>query len=186
MKKKIILIIMFLFAAVPAFAQTETSPKLIGVNGGVGLPFEVYDLEAMGINIHLGFDYAHPVKNNLAVGFYLNLGGGVMGALHPYSEYDRYYYPFRFSAGLLAEIGDLQKRPFILGVAPCTGMGFVDMDLFIPLEIRFGRFITDNWYIVAELTYGISLAHETAYLEPSIRVGYNFGRKSGKKQSEAK
>ncbi len=56
------------------------------------------------------------------------------------------------------------------------------MDLFLPMEIRFGRFITDNWYIVAELTYGISLAHETVYLEPSIRVGYNFGRKNSGKE----
>jgi hypothetical protein len=39
MKKKIILVVMLLFTVVPVFAQTETSPKLIGVNGGIGLPF---------------------------------------------------------------------------------------------------------------------------------------------------
>ena len=164
-----------LLLSIPAFAQTEELPKLLGMDVGVALPAEIYDLEAIGFNLHVGFDYAYPITDTFALGFYISLGGGVIGAVHPYSEYDRYYYPFRFSAGLLMEIGELRQKPFIFGVGPCTGLGFVDMDLFLPLDIRFGRFVSEHWYIVAELTYGHSLAHETVYIEPSIRVGYNFG-----------
>lgn len=51
------------------------------------------------------------------------------------------------------------------------------MDMALPVEIRFGKYITDRWYIMGELTYHVSLAKETATLEPAIRVGYNFGRK---------
>ena len=173
---RIIYIIMMVLLSFPAFAHAEDLPKLIGMDVGVALPAEIYDLEAIGFNLHLGFDFAYPVTDTFAMGFYLSLGGGVIGAVHPYSEYDRYYYPFRFSGGLLMEIGELRQRPFIFGVGPCAGMGFVDMDLILPWEIRFGRFVTDRWYVLAELTYGVSLAHETVYIEPSIRVGYNFGR----------
>lgn len=51
------------------------------------------------------------------------------------------------------------------------------MDMALPVEIRFGKYITDRWYIMGELTYHVSLAKETATLEPAIRFGYNFGRK---------
>ena len=51
------------------------------------------------------------------------------------------------------------------------------MDMVLPVEVRFGKFITDRWYIMGELTYHLSLANETACIEPAIRVGYNFGRK---------
>ena len=47
----------------------------------------------------------------------------------------------------------------------------------LPIEVRFGKYITDKWYIMGELTYHASLANETASLEPAVRVGYNFGRK---------
>ena len=73
--------------------------------------------------------------------------------------------------------GDLQDKPWLIGVAPCTGFGLYDTDLVLPVEVRFGKYITDRWYIMGELTYHVSLANETATLEPAIRVGYNFGRK---------
>ena len=57
------------------------------------------------------------------------------------------------------------------------GFGLYDMDMVLPVEVRFGRYITDRWYIMGELTYHFSLAGETACLEPAIRVGCNFGRK---------
>lgn len=55
---------------------------------------------------------------------------------------------------------------------------YVDMDLVLPIEVRFGRVFSNNWYVMGELSYGISLAKETRCIEPSIRVGYNFGNKS--------
>jgi hypothetical protein len=80
----------------------------------------------------------------------------------------------------MMQIGDLQNKPYLLGVAPFTGFGLYDNDMVLPVEVRFGRYITDRWYIMGELTYHVSLAAETATLEPAIRVGYNFGRKQRK------
>ena len=174
--RKLIMIFIMLIFSVPAFAQSHDLPKLRGMNGGLGIPFEIQDLEAAGLNVNLSFDYAQPISDNFALGFYIGLGGGFMGAIHPYSKYDRFYYPFKFSAGVLMEVGELRQRPFLFGVGPCTGLGYVDMDLILPWEIRFGRFVSERWYVMVELTYGVSLAHETVYIEPSVRVGYNFGR----------
>ena len=80
------------------------------------------------------------------------------------------------------QIGDLTNKPYLLGVAPATGLGFYDMDLVLPIDVRFGKYITDRWYIMGELTYHISLADETATIEPAIRVGYNFGKKIKEKR----
>ena len=62
--KRIVLIAMMMFClpammlfCTPASAQTEKPSKLIGMSGGLGLPMETYDLEAVGMNIHLSFDY---------------------------------------------------------------------------------------------------------------------------------
>ncbi len=172
----LLIVPVMMFLGVPAFAQTDAPPTLKGLSGGLALPIEIQDLNAVGMDIYLGFDYAKPLSDTFALGFYLTAGGGFMGAIHPYSKYDRFYYPFKFSAGLLMEIGELRNHPFIFGVGPCTGIGFVDMDLILPWEFRIGLFVSDHWYVMAELTYGVSLAHETVYIEPSIRVGYNFGR----------
>jgi hypothetical protein len=56
------------------------------------------------------------------------------------------------------------------------------MDMVLPVEVRFGKFITDRWYVTGELTYHVSPARETAVIEPAVRVGYNFGRKTKAKQ----
>lgn len=74
------------------------------------------------------------------------------------------------------QIGDLKNRPWLLGVAPCTGFGLYDMDMTLPVEVRFGKFLTDRWYLMGELNYHASIGSETACIEPAIRVGYNFGR----------
>ena len=86
--------------------------------------------------------------------------------------------PFwRLNTGLMMQIGNPEDKPWLVGVAPCTGFGLYDLDMTLPMEVRFGKYITDRWYIMGELTYYISLAGETVTLEPAVRVGYNFGRK---------
>jgi hypothetical protein len=171
--KKIFLFAIALIISAQTFAQHN---GLKGLNVGVGVPFECYDLKAAGADLHIGFDRAYPISDQFALGFYLSGGGGVLGAFHPYNEYDRVYSMIKLSAGLMMEIGDLDDKPFLLGVSPCLGVGLLDMDLVLPIEIRFGR-VLNNWYVMGELTYGCSLAHETVGFEPCIRVGYNFGNK---------
>ena len=109
-------------------------------------------------------------------------GGGFLGTFKPYNEYDKYSAVIKLSAGLLMEFGDINNKPFILGIGPGTGLGYVDMDLVLPIEFRFGRQFSNNWYIMGELVYGVSLAKETRCIEPAIRVGYNFGHKAKKKK----
>ena len=157
MKKSILIALALVFSAV-ASAQNE-GRVLKGMSIGVGVPIEFRDLKAAGANLHIGYDCAF------------------LGAFKPYNEYDRFYSMFKLSAGLLMEIGDLDERPYLVGVGPCTGIGFLDMDMILPIEFRFGRFISKNWYVMGEVVYGYSLAGETASIEPSIRVGYNFGQR---------
>lgn len=188
--KKIMIVTLFLLISATLSAQTAGNENaaessrdhtwLIGFDGGLGMPMEFYDLEAVGMDGHLSFDFAYPVKDNLAVGFYFTFGVGFLSRVHPYSPYDQFFTPFKINAGLMMEIGDLKNKPFLLGFAPCAGLGFVDMDLVLPVEIRFGRFFYGNWYLMSSVTYGISLAKETAYFEPAIIIGYNFGHKKRK------
>ena len=116
------------------------------------------------------------------MGFYISGGGGFLGTFKPYNEYDKYYAVIKVSAGLLMEFGDLNDKPFIVGIGPCSGISYVDMDLVLPIELRFGRVFSNNWYVMGELVYGYSLAKETRCIEPAIRVGYNFGYKKKSKK----
>jgi hypothetical protein len=166
-----------------AFAQEKAErdyTTLKGLSFGIGLPFECRDLPGMGATLNIGYDCAYPVNDRFAMGFYLTGGGGFWGEYKRYSSVDHCHVTFRLTAGLMMQIGDLANRPFLLGVAPCTGFGLYDTDMVLPVEVRFGKYVTDRWYVMGELTCHASLAGETATVEPAVRVGYNFGRKSRK------
>ena len=169
--KKSILVAIAWVCSVMAFAQNG---GLKGVNVGLGAPMEFSDLKAAGVSLHVGFDRAYPLSDEFALGFYLDAGGGALWELHPQYQYDNVFSMFKLSAGLLMEFGKLDERPFLLGVGPCTGLGFLDMDMILPIEVRFGRVISKHWYVMGELVYGHSLAGETISLEPAIRLGYKF------------
>ena len=144
---------------------------------GVGLPFECKDLPGAGLTANIGYDCAYTINDRFALGFYLTGGGGFWGEFRKYSNVDHFHVAFRLTAGLMMQIGDPKAKPWLLGVAPCTGFGLYDHDVVLPVELRFGKFINDRWYIMGELTYHASLAAETVTIEPAIRVGYHFGRK---------
>ena len=175
-KKKSIILVMALIVSAMAFAERDYK-TLKALSFGVGLPFEMRDLPGAGLTANIGYDCAYPVNDHFAMGFYLTGGGGFWGEFEKYSDIDHFHPVFRLTAGLMMQIGNPQNKPWLVGVAPCTGFGLYDMDMVLPVEVRFGKFITDRWYIMGELTYHVSLAGETATLEPAIRVGYNFGRK---------
>ena len=174
--KKSIILVMALIVSAMAFAERDYK-TLKGFSFGVGLPFEMRDLPGAGLIVNIGYDCAYPVNDRFAMGFYLTGGGGFWGEFKKYSDVDHFHPVFRLTAGLMMLIGNPQNKPWLVGVAPCTGFGLYDLDMVLPVEVRFGKFITDRWYIMGELTYHVSLAGETATLEPAIRVGYNFGRK---------
>ena len=177
--KKLVLVVILLAMNVLAFAQNNTArdyKTLKGLSFGVGIPFECRDLPGAGASLNLGYDCAYPINDHFALGFYLTGGGGFWREFQQYSNIDNQHIVFRLTAGLMMQMGDLNNRPYLLGVAPCTGFGLYDMDMVLPIEVRFGRYVTDRWYVIGELTYHYSLANETVCIEPAIRIGYNFGR----------
>lgn len=177
MKRTIILALSLIISTI-TLAQNSKQAQLKGFNFGVGIPIECFDLKAVGFNFHIGGDFAYPVSDKFAMGFYISGGGGFLGSFKPYNEYDKYYPVIKLSAGLLMEFGDLNNKPYIVGIGSGTGLGYVDMDLVLPIELRFGRMFSNHWYVMGELVYGYSLAKETRCIEPAIRVGYNFGHKA--------
>jgi len=179
--KKRLLILIAVMCGMTAFAKNDSTstrihPVLKGLSFGPDIPIECRDIKAAGLDMYIGFDAAYPVTQNLALGFYINGGGGFLGEFKHVYDADNYYGSFKLTAGLMMEIGDRAQKPFLVGICPATGFGLLDMDLVLPLEVRFGRFILDKWYIMGELTYNISLANETVSIEPAIRIGYNFGK----------
>ena len=176
--KRTFILALALIISIITFAQNSNRTRLKGLNFGVGIPIECYDLKAAGFNFHIGGDFAYPVSDKFAMGFYISGGGGFLGSFKPYNEYDKFYSAIKVSAGLLMEFGELNDKPYIVGIAPGTGLGYVDMDLVLPIELRFGRMFSNHWYVMGELVYGYSLAKETRYFEPAIRIGYNFGHKA--------
>lgn len=186
--KKLFIFTLVLLCSGAVFSQNATTefPRLKGLNIGIGIPVECYDLKAAGTNIHIGGDFAYPVNDKFAMGFYISGGGGFLGTFKPYNEYDKFSSVIKLSAGLLMEIGNLKNQPYILGIGPGAGLEYVDMDLVLPIEVRFGRVFANNWYVMGELSYGISLANETRCIEPSIRVGYNFGHKARSRKNASR
>ena len=176
--KKPVLIVMLLLTNLLAFAQYDTRDytTLKGMSVGVGFPFECRDLPGAGLSFNLGYDCAYPIGDHFAVGYYLTGGGGFWGEFKQYSDIDNRHVVFRLTAGLMMQMGDLEDRPYLFGVAPFTGFGLYDMDMVLPIEVRFGKYVTDRWYLMGELTYHHSLSKETFCIEPAIRIGYNFGR----------
>ena len=191
MRRKSIILVIALMVSAMTFAQQPTANSqqptadyttLKGLSFGAGIPIEMRDLPGAGMTFNIGYDCAYPVNDHFAMGFYLNAGGGFWGEFKQYSTVDHFHPVFRLTAGLQMAFGDLQNKPWLIGVAPCTGFGLYDVDMVLPIEVRFGKYITDRWYVMGELTYHASLANETATIEPAIRFGYNFGRKIKQKK----
>ena len=77
--------------------------------------------------------------------------------------------------------GDLRNRPYIIGIAPFTGIGICGKKAsdhllpYLPAEVRFGRVLSDNLYITGNLNIGVSGL--VLMFEPGISIGYNFGHR---------
>ena len=160
---------------IPAVTPKPTKPTkpqpLYGVNLGLGLPIESSRIcSGAGLDFQAGFDFAYPLRSNFAIGCYASIGGGFTGGSG--GSYTYTGGMFKFSAGLLMEIGDLNYRPFIVGFSPCIGYGISHAVSYVPIELRFGRFISDNWYMMGDLVLGFG---EGFCFEPTFRVGYKFG-----------
>ena len=152
------------------------NPMMIGGELGLGLPMEFGNGAGAGLDFQVGFDFAYPLSDNFAIGFYTSLGGGFTGGdYYGYGSGGAYFGgEFKWTVGLLMEMGDLDDRPFLLGIAPCTGFGFTYPTQFVPAEIKFGRVFSNNMYITGNLSLGIPI-EGMFFMEPAVHIGYNFG-----------
>ena len=155
----------------------------VGINGTIGLPMSIgtayyseysggswrnYSMDAFGfgMNIKLGVDFAYPI------GAYFNIGGGF--GMVPIQNDLITDGAFDFKAGVLMLAGDVNDRPFIIGLSPCIGFGFNPLSRYVPFEVRFGRVIKKHLYITGNLNMGIPIEGGFV-LEPGIAIGYHFG-----------
>ena len=175
--------------------KKDGAPSLLGLNLGVGAHLGTCSSggdvnepikKGAGIDFQFGFDFAYPIKDNFALGFYISAGAGFAEIYTWYNDVLFQAYRssvYKLSAGLLMEFGNLRKNPFVLGISPCAGFGEWDHMwglTMIPIELRFGRVFSNNWYLVGECVLnvdGFNGGYYVFYIEPSIRVGYNFGNK---------
>lgn len=182
--------------AKPIQQPTNTSRKaFFGLNVTFGVPMTMpyyyggygsWDNIGAGITPKLGMDIAWPLSNTFALGFYLNAGPNFTWNDHYSSFYDSYgylhttYYSsfemgFDVKIGLLIFAGDIINRPFIFGIAPCTGFNMTTYQSYLPLELRFGRVLGKRFYITGNLNMGIPI--DGAFMiEPGIAFGWRLGK----------
>ena len=175
----------------------------VGLNGTVGFPIGMYNASSysysqsyydpytdsyvyssansnnssmdLGMNLKFGVDFAWPVADRFAIGVYTMIGGGPSMSLGN-SGVDVFSGGMDFKVGLFMLAGDVNNRPFIIGIAPCTGFAMTAKNGYVPLEFRFGRVIKKHLYISGNLTFGVPLSGSFT-IEPAITLGYHFGDK---------
>lgn len=171
----------------------------VGLNLTLGVPmtldyygYSYYESFGAGLGLKLGLDCAWPISDRFALGFYMNVGPNFTWNYYVDNrDYDyEYYYEsygltvgFDVKIGLLLLAGDLNTKPFIIGIAPCTGFNATtDFQYFIPVELRFGRVLSKHFYMTGNLNIGAIPLDGTFMIEPSITFGYHFGDKIKKKR----
>ena len=132
----------------------------------------------IGVNLKFGIDFAYPITDKFGMGAYMNIGGGpgfsLDGSAFIGGNVD-------FKVGLLMLAGDVNDRPFIIGLAPCTGFGMAitgtaaEVD-YVPFEIRFGRVTKKHLYVTANVNIGVPI-EGIVMIEPGMTIGYHFGDK---------
>lgn len=193
--KKIFLLSVLAFLTASAFARTgddwtEGPNRFLGLNATITSPIAGYHnpdyrVEAYGSEIKIGVDCAYRIADRFALGFYVAIGGGPVFSKRVWAS-DNFVDPngikpgFDLRAGVLMLVGDLAEKPFIIGVAPCTGFGMFNPNIYLPVEARFGRELGKGFYLTGNLTVGVPLAYHDGtesyyFIEPAVSIGYNFG-----------
>lgn len=157
-------------------------PIFLGLNGSIGgsdnFKASYFPDTTISSNYGLvggiGLDFAYPLSNKLALGLYFN-------AEFSY-EITNDFFLCGAKFGILMLIGDIEDKPFILGIAPSTGIKYWRSynDILLPFEVRFGRVINNNFYITGNFIYGNDFRGKWPHgseqiIELSVSLGYHFG-----------
>lgn len=167
----------------------------LGLNFTLGVPitmpfnniyynYNEYDNYSLGRGIcsKIGIDISWPLSERLSIGFYFNFGYNITWAVNSWSSngfshsYSGVYGGFDAKVGILMLAGELNSRPFIIGISPCTGFSITTTQDYLPLELRFGRVLSNHFYITGNINMGIPL-WGAFKIEPSITLGWHFGDK---------
>ena len=145
-------------------------PIFLGFGGSFNMAYFEDDID-FSLGGGIGMDYAHPITNKFALGFFIN------GALYGSVNTGNNDIPYQVNLGLLMLAGDLYDRPFIIGVTPFTG--FSDLGSgrgqgYFPVGFRLGRKINKHLYIIGNFTLGLAaLTHYDSYTySASLTIGY--------------
>ena len=169
----------------------------LGINGVAGIPlaYRNYSMYGSGLDVDYtftidlsvkaGVDFAWPLSDKFAIGGYFNVGGGVGNF-----QYRRAYnssikidneldLSFDAKIGLLMLIGNINERPYILGISPCLGFENVGGVFYLPIELRLGKVLKEHLYLTGNLNIGVPITINGSgiMVEPSVAVGYHFGDK---------
>ena len=158
----------------------------LGLNFTLGVPMTMdYFQGSMGNGFGVGvapkltLDIARPISDKFALGFYINGGSNMTWSdvyLWGVWRDTDWSIGFDVKIGLLMLIGDLHTRPYIFGIAPCTGFNSTTYQTFLPLELRFGRVLGKRFYITGNFNMGIPI-DGSFMIEPGIALGWRLGKK---------
>lgn len=140
---------------------TPPSPRkaFVGLNGTLGIPIN-FDF-CIGVSTKVGIDVAWPVSDRFAIGFYFN-GGPAFDISCGDAGFD-------VKVGALMLAGNINKRPFIIGISPLAGLYYFDGYTSLTIELRFGRVLGKRFYIMGNLIIG-------GTIEPGISLGWRLGK----------
>lgn len=142
---------------------TSPSPRkaFVGFNVTLGVPMN-YDF-CIGVSPKIGIDVAWPVSDRFAIGFYFKGG--------PAFDLSCWETGFDVKAGVLMLAGNINKRPFIIGISPFAGLNFFDGGTSMTIELRFGRVLGKRFYITGNL-----ITNFVRFIEPGISLGWRLGK----------
>lgn len=179
---------------VPKEKPAKEKTMLLGLNvGGASPLYFAYDgIYRKGFDMTLGLDFAYPITQNFALGFYVQSGLGfrlesewsILRDAYNSCYYDQYNW--EMNTGLLMTMGDMrQKNAFLLGLgAGILGnwyaawsfnmrLGFVNhtgVYMSFDLNTDFGAGYKSGYDIDGNYYW-----NTISYFRPAISIGYNFG-----------
>ena len=149
------------------------NPIFLGFGGSFNMAY-FEDNTDFSLGGGIGMDYAHPITNKFAMGFFIN--GALYGSVNTNNNEG---IPYQLNLGLLMLAGDLKDRPFIIGVTPFTGFSYLGGGRgmgYFPVGVRLGRKINKHMYIIGNFTLGLAALtkYDSYTYSASLTIGYGL------------